>query len=176
MKGISSRDRTLRTAYSGMLIATMMILGYIESMLPAVGAVPGVKMGLSNSVLIFAVYLLDLKTAWLLMILKVMLNGFLFGVNTVMYAMAGGVLSMIFMTLLSRVPGLHPVTVSMTGGVMHNVGQVAMAMLILRTKQLIFYMAVLIFIGMACGALTGVCAYSVMKHMRSIGRKGYDPG
>lgn len=164
----SGRERTLRIAYSGMLIATMMILGYIESMLPAVGIVPGVKMGLSNSVLIFAVYLLDLKTAWLLMVLKVTLNGLLFGVNTILYALSGGLLSMLMMTLLSRVPGMHPVTVSVVGGVMHNVGQVAMAMLIFQTKQLVFYMAVLIFIGMACGALTGVCAYSVMRHMRAI--------
>ena len=63
----------------------------------------------------------------------------------------------------------HPADiVSSVGGVMHNVGQVAMAMLIFQTGQLVFYMAVLIFIGMACGALTGVCAYSVIRHMRAI--------
>ena len=77
---------------------------------------------------------------------------------------------MLFMTVLSRVPGMHPVTVSMAGGVMHNVGQVAMAMLVFHTRQLIFYMAVLIFVGLACGALTGVCAYSVMRHLRAIRR------
>ena len=92
MKKYSSRDTTLRTAYSGMLIATMLVLGYVESLLPAVAGVPGVKLGLSNSVLIFAVYMLDLPTAWVLMILKVLLSGLLFGgFNTVLYAMTGGV-------------------------------------------------------------------------------------
>ena len=173
MKKYSSRDTTLRTAYSGMLIATMLVLGYVESLLPAVAGAPGIKLGLSNSVLIFAVYMLDLPTAWALMVLKVLLTGLLFGgVNMIPYAMAGGVLSMLCMTALSRVPGVHPVTVSMAGGAMHNVGQVAVAILILHNRQLLFYMAFLAFVGLICGALTGVCAFSVMKHLRAIRRTG----
>ncbi len=165
----NGRKATLRTAYSGLLIAVMLVLGYVESLLPAVGAVPGIKMGLSNSVLIFAVYMLDLPTAWLLMVLKVFLSGLLFGgMNTIMYALAGGVLSMLIMTALSRVQSLHPVTVSMAGGVMHNVGQVTVAMILLGTRQLLYYMAVLVLVGAACGALTGVCAAGVMKHMKSM--------
>ncbi len=166
------REITLRTAYSGLLIAVMLVLGYVESLLPAVGAVPGIKLGLSNSVLIFAVYMLDLPTAWMLMILKVLLSGLLFGgATTMLYASAGGALSMLAMSVLSRSKGVHPVTVSITGGVMHNVGQVAMAMLLLGARQLLYYMAVLIVVGMVCGALTGVCAFSVMKHLKSIRRK-----
>lgn len=169
MKRSSRREITRRTAYSGLLLAVMLVLGYVESLLPAVAAVPGIKLGLSNSVLIFAVYMLDLPTAWVLMVLKVTLSGLLFGgFNTIMYAMAGGVLSMLFMSVLSRFKSIHPVTVSLTGGVMHNVGQVLMAMILLHTQQLLYYMAVLIFVGMACGALTGVCATSVMKHMKAI--------
>lgn len=169
MKRFSRREITRRTAYSGLLLATMLVLGYVESLLPAVAGVPGIKLGLSNSVLIFAVYMLDLPTAWVLMILKVLLSGLLFGgFNTILYAMAGGVLSMLLMSVLSRFPSLHPVVVSMVGGVMHNVGQVAVAMLLLHTPQLLYYMAILVFVGMACGALTGVVAASVMKHLKTI--------
>ena len=168
MKRASRRDVTRRTAYSGLLLATMLVLGYVESLLPAVAGVPGIKLGLSNSVLIFAVYMLDIPTAWVLMVLKVMLSGLMFGgFNTILYAMAGGVLSMLVMSVFSRFPSLHPIVVSMTGAVMHNVGQVAVAMLLLHTPQLLYYMAVLIFVGMACGALTGVCASSVMKHLKT---------
>lgn len=172
MKQRTNREMTRRTALSGLLIAMMLVLGYVESLLPAVGAVPGIKLGLSNSVLIFAVYMLDLPTAWMLMILKVLLSGLLFGgATTMLYASAGGVLSMLAMSILSRSKGVHPVTVSMTGGVMHNVGQVAMAMLLLGARQLLYYMAVLVVVGMVCGALTGVCAVSVMKHLKSIRRQ-----
>lgn len=166
---LTPRKMTLRTAYCGLLIAVMLVLGYVESLLPAVGAVPGIKLGLSNSVLIFAVYMLPLPTAWMLMILKVLLSGLLFGgASTIMYSMAGGVLSMTAMTILSRMKGVHPVTVSMVGGVMHNVGQVAVAMLLLHTHQLLYYMAVLMLAGLICGALTGISAASVMKHLKSI--------
>ena len=167
MSRYSASEMNRRVALSGLLIAMMLVLGYVESLLPTVSGIPGIKLGLSNGVLIFAVYMLDVPTAWILMVFKVLLSGLLFGgVNTILYAMAGGVLSMLMMTLLSRARGIHPVTVSAAGGVMHNVGQVIVAMLLFHTNQLLYYMAVLAAVGMACGALTGVCASTVMKHLK----------
>ncbi|MBQ6256326.1 MAG: Gx transporter family protein, partial [Clostridia bacterium] len=149
MKNTSSRERTRRVALCGLLIAMMLVLGFVESRIPINAGIPGIKLGLSNGVLIFAVYMLDLPTAWMLMALKVTLSGLLFGgFNTIMYALAGGVVSMLAMSLLSRVKGMHPVTVSMAGGVAHNVGQVALAMIILQTPQLLYYMAVLMLVGL----------------------------
>lgn len=169
MKKYTSRERTRRVALCGLLIAMMLVLGFVESKIPINAGIPGIKLGLSNGVLIFAVYMLDLPTAWMLMALKVTLSGLLFGgFNTIMYALAGGVLSMVTMSLLSRVKGMHPITVSMAGGLMHNVGQVALAMIILQPPQLLYYMAVLMLVGLACGALTGVVASSVMKHLKTM--------
>ena len=163
-----NRQGARRIALCGLLTAIMLVLGYVESMIPI--GVPGIKLGLSNSVLIFAVYMLNIPTAFVLMVLKVVLSGLLFGgVQAMAYAMAGGVLSLTAMSLLSRSPRIHPVTVSIAGGVMHNVGQVAMAMLILQTGLLMYYMAVLMIAGLACGALTGVAASAVMKHLKTIG-------
>ncbi len=158
-----------RVALCGLLLALMLVLGYVESLLPAVSGVPGIKLGLSNGVLIFAVYMLNVPTAFVLMGLKVALSGLLFGgVSAMIYATAGGVLSLTVMCLLSRVRGLHPVVVSMAGGVFHNVGQLGMAMLILQTPSLAYYLAVLMLSGLATGAVTGVAASSVMKHVKSI--------
>ena len=70
------------------------------------------------------------------------------------------------MVLLSKVKGMHPVTVSMVGGVLHNVGQVAAAMVMMQTVNLLYYMAVLMLVGLGCGVLTGVCANLVMKHLK----------
>ena len=158
-----------RVALCGLLLALMLVLGYVESLLPAVSGVPGIKLGLSNGVLIFAVYMLNVPTAFVLMGLKVALSGLLFGgVSAMIYAAAGGVLSLTVMCLLSRVRGLHPGVVSMAGGVFHNVGQLGMAMLILQTPSLAYYLAVLMLSGLATGAVTGVAASSVMKHVKSI--------
>ena len=146
----------------------MLILGWVESLVPINAAVPGIKLGLSNSVLIFAVYMLDIPTAYVLMVLKVLLScAFLHQPAQMMiYGFAGGLLSLTGMVLLSRVKGMHPVTVSMVGGVLHNVGQVGMAIILLHTPALVYYMAVLTLVGLACGLLTGVCANQVMKHLK----------
>ena len=164
----NSRDAAQRVALCGLLTALMLVLGYIESMIPT-GTIPGIKLGLSNGVLIFAIYMLGIPVAWALMVVKVVLSGLLFGgVSTMMYAFAGGVLSMLVMSLLSRVKDVHPVVVSITGGVAHNVGQVALAMIILNTPKLIYYMAILMAVGFGCGLLTGVCATTVMRHLKHI--------
>lgn len=161
------RRDTRRIALCGILLSMMLVLGYVEHLIPVAAGVPGIKLGLSNGVLIFAVYMLGIPTAFLLMVLKVLLSGFLFGgVSAMMYAFAGGLLSVAAMSGLSKVKGLHPVTVSMVGGVMHNVGQITLAMLILKTSGLMGYMAVLMIAGLVSGALTGVCASLVMKHMK----------
>ncbi len=163
------RQSTQWLALCGLLLALTLVLGYVESLLPVAPGVPGIKLGLSNGVLIFAVYMLNIPTAFVLMILKVLLSGLLFsGVSSMIYGFAGGVLSMTCMALLSRVKGIHPVTVSMAGGVAHNVGQVAMAMLVLGTPSLVYYMAVLMAVGLATGALTGIAANLVMKHLRHL--------
>lgn len=167
----TAREQTQRIALSGLLVALMLVLGFVESLIPVAAGVPGIKLGLSNGVLIFAVYMLGIPTAFVLMALKVVLSGLMFGgVSAMMYAMAGGIISMIAMALLSRVKGIHPVVVSMVGGVMHNVGQVGLAMIMLNTPKLLYYMAILMIVGLICGAVTGVCADTVMKHLKKIMR------
>jgi len=167
MSRSSSRRSTKRVALCGLLLSLMLVLGYVEHLIPVAAGVPGIKLGLSNGILIFAVYMLDIPTAYILMVLKVVLSGAMFGgVSAMMYAFAGGLLSLTAMVLLSRVKGLHPVTVSMVGGVMHNVGQVTLAMIMLQTSRLAWYLAVLMVVGLICGALTGICANQVMKYMK----------
>ena len=156
------RITTKQLALCSVLLTLMLVLSWVESLFPPLLGVPGIKLGLSNGVL-------SLPTAWVLMLLKVVLSSlFLGGVAALPYALAGGVLSLASMCLLSRMKWMHPVTVSIVGGVMHNVGQIVMAMIILHTSQLAYYMAVLMLSGILFGALTGVSATLVMKHMKHI--------
>ena len=159
--------QTKRIAICGMLLVLMLVLGFVESQLPVAAGIPGIKLGLSNGVLIFAVYMLNVPTGFLLMGLKVLLSGLMFGSpSAMMYAFAGGLLSMIVMSLLSRMKGLSPVVVSMAGGVSHNVGQVAMAMMILQTPQLLYYMAVLMVAGLVTGMATGFAATGIIRRFQ----------
>ena len=165
----TNHTQTLLLTLSSMLLAIMLILGYVESLLPSPG-VPGIKLGLSNSVLIFAVWMLDIPTAYILMSLKVILSGLMFGgVSTMIYAYAGGLVSLTGMILLKRLPNIHPIVVSMAGGLLHNAGQVVTAMLILHTpRQMLGYMGILMLVGLLCGALTGVAASGVMRHLKAV--------
>ena len=167
---MNKRFDTKRVALCGLLLSMMLVLGWVEHMIPLNASIPGIKLGLSNGVLIFAVYMLDIPTSFVLMALKVVLSCAFLGnpASMMIYGFAGGILSLTGMVLLSWVKGLHPVTVSMVGGALHNVGQVAAAMVMLNTTNLMYYMAILMLVGLACGLLTGVCANLVMKHLKHI--------
>ncbi len=164
----NNRFNVQRTALCGLLTAMMLVLGFIESMIPVAAGVPGIKLGLSNGVLIFALYMLDAPTAFVLMIVKVVLSGLMFGgVSAMLYAMAGGVLSMLTMILLKRFH-FHMVVISMFGAVMHNVGQVVMAMLVLQTPKLMYYLAILMLVGLFMGAVTGIAAKATISHIKKL--------
>lgn len=153
-----------RVALCGLLLTMMLILGWVEKQFPLP---PGVKLGLSNSVLIFAVYMLDIPTAIVLMVMKVTLSNLLFGNfgTTFFIGFAGGFVSLAAMIGLSRVKGVHIVTVSMVGGAMHNVGQILMLVL-LGNQAVLTALPGLMLAGLGFGLLTGVCADRVIRIMK----------
>ena len=164
MKRSRNRLFVQRLALSALLTAVMLVLGYVESLIPT--GIPGIKLGLSNSVLLFAIYTLGIPNALLLMVVKVLLSGFLFsGVNAMLYAFAGGLLSMLAMVLLYKLQGFHILTIAMVGAVMHNVGQVVLAMLMLQTERLIYYMAILMLVGLVTGYITGTVARILLQRI-----------
>ena len=150
--------KTKRLVLLAMLTAVAMILSYVESLLPSVG-IPGVKMGLANIAVIFALFRFGWKEAAALSLVRVVLVSLLFGsVGAMLYSLAGAVLSLAVMALLRRIDRFSTVGISVAGGVAHNAGQILMAMLILQTKQLLGYLPVLAVSGIAGGVLTGLAA------------------
>ncbi|HPF88804.1 MAG TPA: Gx transporter family protein [Candidatus Limiplasma sp.] len=156
--------RTQKLAFSAVLISIMMVLGWLESFLP-VSPIPGIKLGLANSVLIIALYWLGIPASFQIMIIKNVLLGLMMG-NPMMipYSLCGGFLSLTMMSLLYRRKGISPIGVGITGGVFHNIGQVALAMIILQTPSLIFYLGLLLPAGAAMGFITGTVAKTLFKH------------
>ena len=148
-----------------MLTAVAMILSYVESLLPSVG-IPGVKMGLANIAVIFALFRFGWKEAAALSLVRVVLVSLLFGsVGAMLYSLAGAVLSLAVMALLRRIDRFSTVGISVAGGVAHNAGQILMAMLILHTKQLLGYLPVLAVSGIAGGVLTGLAAALLIRRI-----------
>ena len=158
-----------RVAVSGLLTSLMLVLGLIERQFPLTAAIPGIKLGLANSVLIYALYMLGIKQSVVLMLLKALMSWLIYtNMQAMFYSLAGGALSLLAMIALSRIKG-----VSALGAVAFNVGQILMAVVMLNTPQLIVtYLPVLMVSGVVTGVLTGVVAQMVMKHLKVIGKKG----
>lgn len=157
--------KTKRLVLLAMLTAVAMILSYVESLLPSVG-IPGVKMGLANIAVIFALFRFGWKEAAALSLVRVVLVSLLFGsVGAMLYSLAGAVLSLAVMALLRRIDRFSTVGISVAGGVAHNAGQILMAMLILQTKQLLGYLPVLAVSGIAGGVLTGLAATLLIRRI-----------
>jgi heptaprenyl diphosphate synthase len=153
----------------GLLAAVALVLGYFEHLLPVTG-IPGVKLGLANTVLLYALYLLDVPSAILLMILKVGLSGLLFGGPAAMlYSFAGGAVSLPVMIFTRRLRGVSVVGVSVLGALAHNVAQMAVACLIVGTRAILAYLPVLLAAAAVTGVLTGLIARYVIN---GLGQKG----
>ena len=157
---------TKRMVTLSALIAVAMILSYVESMIPAFVAVPGVKMGLSNIATVFALYTLGWPYAICVSAVRVVLSALLFGnVVGLIYSLSGAALALLGMILLQRLNSFSSIGVSVAGGVMHNLGQVLVAMLILDTPQIAYYMLVLSVTGILAGIAVGLCGVLVLKRI-----------
>lgn len=156
-------NRTQKLTLSAILVSVMVVLGYLESLLP-VSSVPGIKLGLSNCVLLIALCWLGVRLSFAIMAVKVLLLGFLFGnPMMILYSLAGGTLSLTVMALLTGRRGVSLVGVGIAGGVTHNVGQLAVAMAVLQTPALLYYLGILMPVGAGMGFLTGTVAKILMR-------------
>ena len=159
-----------RIALSGLLTSLMLVFGLIERQFPLTAAIPGVKLGLANSVLLYSLYMLGVKQSFILMLLKALMSWLIYtNMNAMFYSLGGGLLSLIAMILLSRISGVSTIGVSALGAVFFNVGQILVAVVMLNTPQLIVtYLPILMVSGVVTGVLTGVVAQMVMKHLKSM--------
>ena len=148
-------------------VALAMILSFVESQIPAFVAIPGVKMGLANIAVVFALYKLGWKEAAVVSLIRVFLVSLLFGTGaTLFYSVAGAVLSLLGMIALKAMGLFSSVAVSVTGGVLHNVGQIAMACYLLGTNKLSYYLPFLMLSGILAGIVIGIVAAILVKRIK----------
>ena len=158
-----------RIAFLGLCVALSMILSYFESLIPPLVAVPGVKVGLPNLVMIFMLYKIGPKETVAVSLVRVVLVSILFGsVVSMIYSLVGAILSLTGMILLKKTGKFSTLTVSVVGGVLHNIGQVITAMAIMETSQIIYYLPVLLISGTIAGVVIGLTASLIVKRMERI--------
>jgi len=159
--------KTRRLSLYGALIATAMILSYVESLVPLNFGIWGIKMGLPNIAVVFALYRLGVRGACVVSLVRVFLVSLLFGnVLGFFFSIAGAVLSLAVMSLLFKTGKFSTTGVSIAGAVFHNVGQIAVAAAVLNTGIIAFYLPVLCVSGVAAGVFIGIAGSLVLKRVR----------
>ena len=140
-------------------VALAMILSFVESQLPPLTAVPGVKLGLSNIVTVVLLYSFGWREAWAVSFVRVCLSALLFGnAAAFIYSLSGAVLSFFTMLLSKRFLPFGTLGVSVIGGVMHNVGQVIAAIIVMESIGIAYYLIPLLVSGTVAGVLVGIAS------------------
>lgn len=161
------RPVTKKIALLGLCTAVALVLAYVEVLLPPLfNAIPGIKIGLPNIIIVFVLYRFGFKEAAAVSLVRMIAVTFLFGnLMALIYSLAGAFLSMVVMVILKKMKFLSVVGVSVAGAVFHNVGQILAAMLLLGTTELGYYLIVLTVTGTVSGIFVGLCGAVTVKRI-----------
>ena len=158
-----------KTAYLGLLCAVAIILGYIESLFPVFIGIPGIKLGLPNLAIVMILYLYSWREALAVSVVRIIVIGFLFGnLFSILFSLAGAFLSLLCMVLAMKVLKLSCIGVSLLGGVVHNAGQILVAMAVVENVRVGYYFSVLAITGMVTGILIGILSGEMVKRFEKI--------
>ena len=159
--------RAKKIAAMGLLVALAMVLSWVEQLVPLSVQVPGVKLGLANLAVIFALYRLGARAAWTVSLLRVALVSITFGnAYSLWYSLAGAVLSLLVMGLLRKTGRFSLLGVSVAGAVSHNLGQIAVAAAVLGAASMAYYLPVLLVSGTAAGVCIGAVGAILVRRVQ----------
>lgn len=167
--------KTKELTTMAILTALALALSWVERMIPLelLIPLPGVKLGLANTVTLFALYRLSLPAALLILIARCLLTALFSGNMTALaFSLTGGMISMLVMSLARRNRHLSVYGVSVLGAAGHNFGQILIATLLMHSSYIWGYLPYLLLIGTACGTATGAVSAGVLRALRYTSRKG----
>ena len=159
--------RNKKIATSALMIALAMILSFVESQIPSFFPIPGIKLGLANIAVIFALYRLSIKDAIVVSLIRVVVVSTLFGTSlTLAYSLSGAVLSLLIMVLLKKSDRFSIVGVSVAGGISHNIGQIIMAIILMHNSVISYYLPFLIISGIVTGVVIGLGSAKIVERVK----------
>ena len=160
-------NKTQKLCALALTVSAAMLLSFIESQLPSFAVVPGIKIGLANIAVVFALYRVGGKAAFAVSCVRVFLISQLFGsLVGMIYGLVGAALSLTVMIILKKYSPLSPVGVSVAGGVAHNIGQIAVACVLVGSTALLYYLPVLVISGTVAGVVIGVASGNLVKRLK----------
>lgn len=154
-----------KTAHLGLFTAIAIIFGYVETLVPTI-MIPGIKLGLANLAVLFILDRYTIKDAALVSAVRILVIGFLFGnLFSILYSLCGAALSLVVMFTARKKLRCSLLTVSVAGGVSHNIAQLLVAMCIVENTSLIYYAPALLVSGVVTGLVIGLLTINVLKRV-----------
>lgn len=161
--------RSKNVAFFALYVALAFVFSYLESLIPLDFGIPGIKLGLANLVVVTALYTAGEKQAFAVSVIRIILSGLTFGgVFSLVYSLAGGTLSFCAMLAAKRCKALSVTGVSIIGGSLHNLGQLAAAAIVMQTVHIIYYLPVLLLSGAVTGAVIGVVSSLIINRLNKV--------
>lgn len=158
-----------KVAVFGVFTSLALILSYVELLIPINFGIPGMKLGLANLLVVILLYKGCPRDALLLSVIRILLSGLIFGnMFSIFYSLGGGLLSLAVMVFLKKTGQFTVAGISIAGGASHNVGQLLVAMFVVQTYQVGYYLPVLLIAGVITGAVIGILSAEVLKRTQSI--------
>ncbi|MCR5671646.1 MAG: Gx transporter family protein [Butyrivibrio sp.] len=162
-------NKTKTIALYGILSSLALILSYVETQIPAFIAIPGMKLGLTNIVVLVALYHMDEKAALIINFVRIIIVALLFGTAlSFAFSLAGGLLSGLVMILMKKTDRFGVMGVSTVGALTHNIGQILVAMIALNTRAIAWYLPVLWITGVITGLIIGFIGAMVIKKLPAV--------
>ncbi|MEA4815262.1 MAG: Gx transporter family protein [Lachnospiraceae bacterium] len=157
-----------KTVYYGIFTALALLMGYVESLVPVPFPVPGIKLGLTNAVIVTAMYFFGEKEAFFISLIRVMLSGILFaGFGGFLYSFAGALTSFFVMAVFKKLNIFGITGISVLGGVSHNAAQIAVASVVVNNVRLFYYLPPLMVSGVVTGVVIGTVSKTALKHLKN---------
>ena len=158
-----------KVAVFGVFTSLALILSYVELLIPINFGIPGMKLGLANLLVVILLYKGCPRDALLLSVIRILLSGLIFGnMFSIFYSLGGGLLSLAVMVFLKKTGQFTVAGISIGGGASHNVGQLLVAMFVVQTYQVGYYLPVLLIAGVITGAVIGILSAEVLIRTQSI--------
>lgn len=165
-------NKNSKIAKMAMLVALAMIFSYVESVIPINFGVPGMKLGIANLVTVTGLCFLEVPEVLLVVVMRILLTGFLFGNGmSIIYSLAGGILSLLVMAVIRKVKGFSIIGVSIAGGITHNIGQILVAAVAVENIKLVYYLPVLLIAGTVTGFLIGIVSKKMLPVIKKEERR-----
>ena len=159
--------KSQKVSYCAVFTALAMIFSYVEAILPISFGIPGIKLGLANLVIVTGLYYMSEKDVFLISLTRILLMGLLFGNGmSLLYSLTGGILSYIIMVILKKKSSLSVLTVSVSGGVSHNIGQLTAAAFAVSNMHIFYYLPALLIAGTITGLLIGIVSERILKILK----------